>query len=697
LLKACFATLARFTRKLERQASGHLYLIAGAGRHRAISSSYSWLCQLHLANWKRRIFNPFPSREPYLCRVQAKILLVTPPFTQLNTAYPATSYIKGFLESKDVSVSHFDLSIELFTSVFTSDFLRSIFQEAADSQNNHYPRLRKMKEQYISRVDVIIGFLQKQDIETANTILGANFLPVGHRLSKVNPEIKWAAGDLGVIDRAKHHATLFIEEIGDFIQANVDEFFSFTKYAEQIATSASSFNRIQEFLNYQPTLIEDEMLAILEERIQRHAPDLVCFTIPFPGNLFAALRCSQFIKQFFPEVKVAFGGGYCNTELRSIEDPRIFEFIDFISLDDGEGPLLKIVKYIEGKVDINELERTFVLEKKRVVYKDKIPNTIFHHKNLPAPNYAGLPFEKYLSFLDVVNPMHRMWTDDRWNKLTISHGCYWKQCSFCDVSLDYIGNYQNTTANDLVNKIEKIISDTGITGFHFVDEAAPPKMLRALSEKLIERNLSITWWTNIRFEKTFDAELCQLMAKSGCIAVTGGLEVASDRLLAKMKKGVDIAQVTRVTHNFSEQGVLVHAYLMYGFPSQTEQETIDALEVVKQLFERNCIQSAFWHLFTTTIHSPIGQNPQDFGITITGPVFEGFAQNDLYHEDPLGADHPIYTKGLNLALDSYLNKLGFGKEVQDWFDFPVLPTSHSGDLIEKFLSQMASPKVVLSQ
>ncbi|MFT5903352.1 MAG: radical SAM superfamily enzyme YgiQ (UPF0313 family), partial [Flammeovirgaceae bacterium] len=426
-------------------------------------------------------------------------------------------------------------------------------------------------------------------------------------------------------------------------------------------------------------------------------PDLVCFTIPFPGNLFAALRCSQFIKQFFPEVKVAFGGGYCNTELRSIEDPRIFEFIDFISLDDGEGPLLKIVKYIEGKVDINELERTFVLEKKRVVYKDKIPNTIFHHKNLPAPNYAGLPFEKYLSFLDVVNPMHRMWTDDRWNKLTISHGCYWKQCSFCDVSLDYIGNYQNTTANDLVNKIEKIISDTGITGFHFVDEAAPPKMLRALSEKLIERNLSITWWTNIRFEKTFDAELCQLMAKSGCIAVTGGLEVASDRLLAKMKKGVDIAQVTRVTHNFSEQGVLVHAYLMYGFPSQTEQETIDALEVVKQLFERNCIQSAFWHLFTTTIHSPIGQNPQDFGITITGPVFEGFAQNDLYHEDPLGADHPIYTKGLNLALDSYLNKLGFGKEVQDWFDFPVLPTSHSGDLIEKFLSQMASPKVVLSQ
>ena len=618
--------------------------------------------------------------------MQPKILLITPPFTQLNTAYPATAYLKGFLEEYEVSVSHFDLSIELFISIFTSDFLRSIFQEAEELDNHHYPLVLKMKEQYISRVDQVIGFLQKQDLKTANKILEPDFLPSGHRLKNVNTEIKWDAGAPGLIDKAKHFSTLFIEEIGDFIQANVDEFFSFTKYAEQIATSASNFDQIEEFLNYQPTLIEDEMLGILEEQIHVHSPDLVCFSIPFPGNLFAALRSSQFLKQFHPSIRIAFGGGYCNTELRSLEDPRIFKFIDFISLDDGEGPLLNIINYIAGKVELNALERTFVLEENRVVYKNKTPNTIFHHKTLPAPDYSDLPFEKYLSFLDIVNPMHRMWTDKRWNKLTISHGCYWKQCSFCDVSLDYIGNYQNTTAERLVEKIEKIINDTGITGFHFVDEAAPPKMLRALAEKLIEKKIMISWWTNIRFEKTFDLELCQLMEKSGCVAITGGLEVASDRLLAKMKKGVDIAQVARVTDHFSKHNIMVHAYLMYGFPTQTEQETIDSLEVVRQLFERNCIQSAFWHQFTTTIHSPIGQNPQEFGIKITGPVFEGFAQNDLFHEDPEGADHPKYTKGLNLALNGYLNKVGFEKELQTWFDFPVLSTTHSKDLIKRILS-----------
>lgn len=620
--------------------------------------------------------------------MQSKVLFITPPFTQLNTAYPASAYLKGFLELHNITIPHCDLSIELFTSIFKSNFLCSIFKEAEDLGNYNYPEVSNNKELYIKRVDVVIAFLQKSDLKTATKILATNFLPKGHRLSNVNTSINWEIGETGIIDKAKHYGTLFIEEIGDFIQANVDEFFAFTKYAEQIATAASSFQQLDELLRYQPTLIEDEMMNLLELQIEKYKPNLVCFTIPFPGNLFSALRCSQFIKQFFPDIAIAFGGGYCNTELRSLSDPRIFDFVDFISLDDGEGPLLKIVNYLDGKVEIDELERTFVLENNKVVYKNKIPNTIYHHKNLPAPNYAGLPYHKYVSFLDVVNPMHRMWTDARWNKLTISHGCYWKQCSFCDVTLDYIGNYQNTTAIDLVNKIEKIIKDTGITGFHFVDEAAPPKMLRALSNELLNRDLKISWWTNIRFEKTFNFELCSLMQKAGCIAVTGGLEVASDRLLTKMKKGVDIAQVTRVTNNFSENKIMVHAYLMYGFPTETAQETIDSLEVVRQLFERNCIQSAYWHQFTTTVHSPIGKNPSAFGIEITGPIFKGFAQNDLYHKDPSGAEHPKYTKGLNLALNSYLNNTGYNIDLQNWFDFSIPKTTHSKDLINSFLAEV---------
>jgi len=156
--------------------------------------------------------------------------------------------------------------------------------------------------------------------------------------------------------------------------------------------------------------------------------------------------------------------------------------------------------------------------------------------------------------------------------------------------------------------------------------------------------------------------LCELLAKSGCIAVTGGLEVASDRLLKKINKGVDIAQVAKVTQDFSKFGVMTHAYLMYGFPTQTEQETIDSLEIVRQLFVND--------------------------IEITGPEFHGFAQNDLYHIDPKGTEHHKYKTGLNLALHNYLNGVGFDLEMQDWFDFKIPETTHYPDYIENELLKL---------
>lgn len=377
-----------------------------------------------------------------------KTLLITPPFSQLNTPYPATAYLKGFLDEKGVLVSQCDLSIELFSKVFTTDFIRKVFLQADNHKSYEYPLVWEQRDEYIHKVEMVIKYLQHQEVTQAYQVLHNGFLPKGHRALNIEEDLSWAFGNLGILDKAKHLATIFIEELGDFIQANVDEFFSFTRYAEQIATSASNFNSLEEFLHYDPTIIEEELLKLLDSTLILHKPKLICFSIPFPGNLFAALRCAQFTKSNYPEIKIAFGGGYCNTELRSLEDPRIFKYIDFISLDDGEAPILRITEYIDGVIDSDKLERTYVLENGRVVYKNKLPNTIFHHKNLPAPSYNGLPHEKYLSFLDVMNPMHRLWSDGKWNKLNVSHGCYWKQCSFCDVTLDYIGNYQNTTADD---------------------------------------------------------------------------------------------------------------------------------------------------------------------------------------------------------------------------------------------------------
>jgi radical SAM superfamily enzyme YgiQ (UPF0313 family) len=288
----------------------------------------------------------------------------------------------------------------------------------------------------------------------------------------------------------------------------------------------------------------------------------------------------------------------------------------------------------------------------------------------------------------MLNPMHRLWSDGRWNKLTVAHGCYWKKCSFCDVTLDYISRYETASAALLVDRIEAIVAQTGQTGFHFVDEAAPPKMLKALAEELIRRKVQISWWGNIRFEKTFTPSLAELLARSGCIAMSGGLEVASDRLLELMKKGVSVAQVAQVTKGFSDAGILVHAYLMYGFPTQTIQETVDSLEYVRQLFENGCIQSGFFHRFTCTVHSPVGQNPQEYGIELQPLPEITFAMNDVAFIDPTGIDHDVLGRGLKKAIYNFMHGVGFDLEVHTWFeglDLRIPKTSVSRNYISNAL------------
>ena len=288
----------------------------------------------------------------------------------------------------------------------------------------------------------------------------------------------------------------------------------------------------------------------------------------------------------------------------------------------------------------------------------------------------------------MLNPMHRIWSDGRWNKLTIAHGCYWRKCSFCDVTLDYIDRYDAAGADILIDRIEQLIEETGQTGFHFVDEAAPPKALFALAKRLIERGVVISWWGNIRFEKTFSPEKCQLLADSGCIAVSGGLEVASDRLLKLMKKGVSVEQVARVTKGFSDAGILVHAYLMYGFPTQTEQESIDALEMVRQMMSHGCFQSAYWHRFAATIHSPIGINPDEYGITLAERPETLFAENDVDFFDPTDVNHDMLGDGLRKALYNYMHGVGFDQPLSFWFAQHVAHTSVKHDFISKVFSNL---------
>jgi hypothetical protein len=629
-----------------------------------------------------------------------KTLLLTPPMTQLNTPYPATAYLTGFFRQHGYAIAQRDMAIELLLMMLTRSSLEDMVEiiednfstvddeDLPDSIYYFLTHFEKIK----TCIEPVIHFLQGKDPSLALRIASRRFLPEGAKFEGLNEmqqaagdTLQWAFGDLGTQDKAKYLATLFLDDLIEVIHDGVDPQFEISRYGERLAASNPSFDDLYHSLRGETSYTEQCLQRLLEQYFIEEQPDIVGVTVPFPGNMLGALQIAKYCRQYHPETKILLGGGYVSTELRSLKDPRLFEFVDYIVLDDGERPLLNLFAYFDGKGSQDDLVRTYYLHQGKVRYANQAGVKDIAHKDIGTPTYDGLPIDNYLSLCEMLNPMHRLWSDGRWNKLTIAHGCYWSKCSFCDISLDYISRYDEAGADIIVQRIEALIAETGQSGFHFVDEAAPPKVLFALAQKLIDKGLVITWWGNIRFEKTFTAEKCQLLADSGCVAISGGLEVASDRLLTLMKKGVTVQQVARITKSFSDAGILVHAYLMYGFPTQTEAETILSLEYVRQLMLNQCFHSAYWHRFAATIHSPVGRQPHEYNVTLIPPSKALFANNDIEFSDHLETDHDMLGKGLNRALYNYMHGIGFEQPLSLWFDEVVELPSVAENFIEECL------------
>ena len=592
-----------------------------------------------------------------------KALLVTPPLTQLNTPYPATCHLLGFLHSRNHDAEQMDLGIELIGRLFTGTMLKRIFEAA--SQHSRLSKANRIILQqadfYIRTIDPVMRFLGGKDATLAQRFCELTFWPESKRLPS-DEDLEWGFGLIGNYDRATHLCTLFLKDLCDFINSTIDPHFELIRYAESLCLRLPEFRPLQNELQKPHTLIDTLMLDIFSQRMALCKPDLVGFSVPFPGNLYSALRCAQWIRQNFPQVKIVMGGGYVNTELRSLTDPALFDFIDYLVFDDGELPLLRIM-------DGGELIRT--------LYRDDAGSIIrvnFDSKeNIPfaesgTPSYEGLLQNNYINMIELTNPMHALWSNGKWNKLMLAHGCYWGKCAFCDGALDYVKRFDQAPVELIVDRMEAVIAQTGQTGFHFVDEAAPPALLRKLAEEIIRRKLTVSYWTNVRFEKSYTPELCYLLAQSGCIAISGGLEVASPRILKMINKGITVESASESMRNFTEAGIMTHAYLMYGFPTETARETIDSLEVVRNLFANGWIQSAFWHRYAMTIHSPSGICPESVGAKHVDQPLAPFANNEIPFTTSQEIDLDFYGKGLNLATYNYMQGAGYDIPVKKWFN-----------------------------
>lgn len=602
-----------------------------------------------------------------------RLALVLPPLTQLNTPYPATAYLARSLRGLEIECTQRDLGLELVLRLFSAAGLREIFDrlESIDELPDPAWRALALRSRHEAVVEPVLRFLQGRDRTLGPRVLDTPFLPGGPRLDAADLS---AFGSMGSDDAARHLCTLYLEDLADLVTATLDEGFALARYNHHLAVSPAPFDPIAERLG-QTTLVDAHLDALTDSL----DADIVGLSVPFPGNLYGALRIGQRLRA--RGVQVLMGGGYVSTELREVDEPRLWDCVDGLVYDDGEGPLRAILEHAAGGPDRRHRTRT------RAGLHSAPPTpaaTTF------AADYGDLRLDRYLNLVDTLNPAHRLWSDGRWNKITLAHGCYWKRCAFCDVQLDYIARYEAADARALADAMDELAERTGQGGFHFVDEAAPPRVMKALALELLARGRPYSWWGNIRFERAFTPDLCRLLAASGLIAVTGGLEVASDRLLALMDKGVTVEQVARAAAAFRGAGVMVHAYLMYGFPTETDQETIDSMELVRQLFATGALNSAFWHRFVLTRHSRIAPDPARYGVQIP-PRTPSFADNDLPHLDPSGGDHDLFDRVLPEMLDRWMQGQDLEEPVHACFANPMPPTREPPDRVLQALQAVEEP------
>lgn len=670
-------------------------------------------------------------------------LIIQPPLVQLNTPYPSGAYLLDFFnslyEEKNVKgrVEWFDLSNSFFHKIFCKHGIAHIFNstfekalklssqyesQGDDNTAFHLRRFISQKEFWINWIDEIIAIVCSSNSkisgrEFAHEFIRSAHVPRGMRvenfLSNLNRDVS--------TDDAQILSSLALADLADYITLVYDQNFALIRYAEHLATSTAEFSETIEGLKA-PSL-NDFYKPLLLEKIAsyKNEPTLYCISVPFPGCFESALFSADLIrKECGDNAIIIFGGGYVNTELREISEKGIFDYCHILSYDKGYGSYIRLFdEFINAACGIEDEKQCFnlkeafesifdsrkfynfsylkngsviiPLEKENEEYKVLYKKEHEYIRKI-TPDYSHIDFTKYPRLADDTNPMHRIWNDGAWLKAYIAHGCYWHRCAFCDTTLDYVKDYCLTDINSLYDSLCVQAEKTGVHGIHFVDEACPPVALQnfALKNMAVKSSnkIPLTYWGNIRFEKSFDRDLADLLSAGGLTAVSAGIEIATGNGLSAVNKGTDMENIVNACCAFKEAGILIHSYMIFGFWSQSVQDLIDSMETLRQLFEAGLLDSAFWHKFTLTLHSTVyeeykkGKYPE---LKILPQKKTQFAKNDLHFEGEEKSEK--FSAPLNAALELWMHGEKLSKPVESYFPFKMPKPSIAKDYIASLIAK----------
>lgn len=631
-----------------------------------------------------------------------KVLLISPPSRPPAEPYSATPYLAGFLRSNGVDVAQEDASLALLLRLFSQTGLERVARALRTTASRAdkgfavaetYQRaFLEDPSPHIHTIDGVVRFAQGKDRSFAWHILRGE-PPFDGSFFPIPKDIHEFYGPLSSQDKAGHIVGSYLSRLQGLVLAGVDNCY------DPAVSAKYDHVRTDELLadlDHPPTVVEEYLSEIVGDYLSRHQPGLVGLTIPFPTEILGAFKIARIIRQHSKDIAIAIGGGTVNAKFRKNTDPRLFDLVDFISMDNGETPLLHIVEHLQGTRSKHELRRTRVRDNGRVTFVGGDQNDDLKNVRTACPDFSDFTLSDYLPCLyPITSLMQKLSSDGPWLPIFMAHGCYWSRCEFCTVALPMIGCFAPLPVEQLIETVQRSIADTGLRGFFFTDSAMPADLIRSFCEQVIARNIHISWFGNIKSGPEFTPELLSLMSKAGCVWLMSGVETFSNRQLRLIKKGTSQRRLIRLAHDLARVGIRLHAYLIVGLPTQTLQEAIDDLEIARQLLQRGYLANAQLSKFLLVAYS--GYDPEGELDGAYDPAVSGAYERTAHYQSSAASSSVVEPcafdnlegvfQQMRRALSYFSFGSGFERPLQDWFDFPVPRPSVSPDHVDSIINE----------
>jgi len=536
-----------------------------------------------------------------------RCLVIFPPQWIPFNPHLAPASIQGILRNSGHDVSFRDLNTEFYNTVLTPNFLLGslerafkIYNDSAQKISSIRQQKRELKEfpQDFQRIFIRFREIEKIAKQNEYNVIAQN-LPKAIEIIRdknnfYNPYLLDRA--FKVADKATDIlSSVFYPSRVNFLNVVAQSYYTVEEMKFNCSDREGNiFYHFYEFIL--PALLKTDF-------------DYIGISLGDYTQLIPGLTLAMLLKKH-TKSHINIGGNLFGryTDVL-INNPEFFNtFADSIIYNEGEKPVLELMKYLEGTIPINEVPNLiYPFENKVKINEETSPLKI---SELPAPDYTDFPAQSYYTPEVIYN-------------IQASRNCYWQKCAFC--THHFGSKYAVKPVEQIVNEIKELQNRYNAKYFHFVDEAISPAYLRKLSEKIIEDGVDINFYAYGRLEKEFTPDLFKLARQAGLRFILWGFEAANKRVYKLMNKGELCSPVERqkIIQSAFDADIWNHLFIMFGFPSENLDEAKETVHFLRE--NRNITSHSTGGRFVLLENAPILKDLKKYTITKVQKVRSGFS------------------------------------------------------------------------